>query len=52
MNPPSKHEDEQNDPWSRLSPVERKRAERHLLILYASMVILIVFPFIFFMVFR
>ena len=49
-----KREDEGNgeDPWQQLSPEARKRAERHLIILYIAMGIMVVAPFIFFYFFR
>jgi len=35
----------EEDPWKKLSPDERKRAERHLMILYVSMILMVVVPF-------
>lgn len=40
------------DPWEKLSPEERKRAERHLVILYVVMGLMVVVPFVFFYFFR
>jgi hypothetical protein len=40
------------DPWQQLTPEARKRAERHLLILYVVMGTMVVAPFVFFYFFR
>ena len=40
------------DPWAKLSPEEKKKAERHLLILYVFMGLMVVAPFIVFFVLK
>jgi hypothetical protein len=42
----------QEDPWAKLDPAARKKAERHLYMLYAAMIILGLLPFILFLIFR
>jgi len=34
------------DPWQKLTPEERKRANRHLIILYIAMFVMVASPFI------
>jgi len=43
-----KDQESKEDPWSKLSPEERKRAERHLYILYAVMIAFAVLPILLF----
>lgn len=50
--PPETPESAPEDPWQKLSPEERKRAERHLIILYVAMGLMVVLPFVFFILFR
>jgi hypothetical protein len=50
--PKSGDEGNGEDPWQQLSPEERKRAERHLIILYIVMGTMVVAPFVFFYFFR
>lgn len=40
------------DPWEKLSPEERKKAERHLFILYVFMGLMVVTPFIVFFILK
>lgn len=40
------------DPWAKLSPEEKKKAERHLLILYISMGLMVIAPFIVFFILK
>jgi len=48
----SMSKDSQDDPWAELSPEQRKRAQRHLWILYAAMIIMGILPFIAFFLLR
>jgi phosphotransferase system glucose/maltose/N-acetylglucosamine-specific IIC component len=38
----------QEDPWEKLSESERKKAERHLFMLYAVMIAFAILPFVLF----
>jgi hypothetical protein len=43
---------EEEDPWQKLSPHERKRAERHLMILYVVMGTMVIGPLVLLFFFR
>lgn len=42
----------EEDPWEKLSDDERKKAERHLKILYGVMILFVILPFIVFFLTR
>ncbi len=50
--PSIKNDPTPEDPWQKLTPAEKKRAERHLILLYVAMILMVISPFIVFFFFK